>query len=268
MRHRFAHWFIESFSNWLMKEPPLIPTYLCDLEKIRYEIRPGDVLLLEGRNRISSVIRQITQSNWSHAMLYIGRLHDIEDEGLRIRIKKFYQGSPDEQLLIESLPGQGTIATPLSRYRGYHIRVCRPAGLSGVDAQKVAGYAISHLGMTYSVRHILDLARFLFPWGIMPRRWRSSLFVHNALKPTEEICSSLIAKAFQSVKFPILPERIKDKSGSYTLVSRDARLFTPKDFDFSPFFTIIKHPILAPSEENSYQHLVWENKKAAQEQDA
>lgn len=257
MASRIADWLITRFSAWLMREAePIEPSFLCDFEKIRYELRPADVLLIEGRNRASSIIKQITQSNWSHALLYIGRIHDIEDMGLRMRLKKFYKGPADEQLLVESLMGKGTIVTPLSRYRNYHIRICRPIGLSGEDAQKVIGYAISRLGMKYNLRHILDLARFLFPWGVLPRRWRSSLFQHNALKPTEEICSYMLARAFQSVKFPILPDVIREKQG-YAIVQRDPRLYTPRDFDFSPFFAIVKYPILSPTDEHSYRHLPW-----------
>ncbi len=203
---------------------------------------------MEGRNRISRIIKQITYSTWSHSALYIGRLYDIQDVHLRDRVRKFYHGSPDEQLLIESLMGKGTIVTPLSRYRDYNIRICRPRGLSHEDALRVMEYTINRLGLKYSLRHVFDLARFLFPWGILPRRWRSSLFVHNALKPTEEICSSLLASAFESVHFPILPEIIRDEEG-VMLVSRNPLLFTPKDFDNSPFFDIIKYPMLPLTEE-------------------
>lgn len=251
MKSIFAHWLIPKVSRWLLYEPPQAPSPLSDFEKIRFDLKPGDVILVEGRNRISRIIRQLTQSSWSHSVIYIGRLYDTDDVTLRTRIRKYYKGSPDEQLIIESLMGEGTIVTPLSRYKNYHIRVCRPRGLSREDAQKVIGFAITHLGMRYSLRHIFDLARFLFPWGILPRRWRSSLFAHNALKPTEEICSSLIARAFLSVAFPIIPD-IKEDQTSFTLISRDPRLFTPKDFDYSPFFDIIKHPMLSLSLDVSY----------------
>lgn len=256
MKHQFANWCITKFSAWLMRETSSVPTYCTDFEKIRYEIRPADVLLVEGRNRASSIIKQITQSNWTHSALYIGRLHDIEDVSLRMRIKRFYKGALDEQLLIEGMMGQGTIVTPLSCYRNCHVRICRPMGLTGEDAQKVIGYAISRLGMRYSVRHIFDLFRFLFPWGILPRRWRSSLFETNALKPTEEICSSMIARAFQSVGFPILPDIVRDKDG-YALTTRDPLLFTPRDFDYSPFFSIIKPPMLSLAAESAYRHFPW-----------
>lgn len=260
MRSKFAQWLIGKASQWLLYQAPRSPSPLVDFEKIRFEVRPADVILVEGHNRVSRVIKQITQSTWSHAVLYIGRLYDIDDPALREKISQFYQGPPDEQLIIESIMGSGTIVNTLSNYKGAHIRICRARGLSRIDAQKVIGFAINHLGMRYSVRHIFDLARLLFPWGVLPRRWRSSLFTHNALKPTEEICSSLIARAFQAVSFPIIPE-IKEHQHSITLVSQDARLFTPKDFDYSPFFDIIKSPTIAPIFDLPYRDLPWQHEK-------
>jgi hypothetical protein len=251
MKSIFAHWLIPKVSRWLLYEPPIKPSPLCDFEKIRFELRAADVLLVEGRNKVSRIIRQITQSTWSHAAIYIGRLYDIDDTSLRAHIRKYYKGPPEEQLLVESMMGEGTVIRPLSHYKGYHLRICRPRGLPREDAQQVLGFAINHLGMRYSLRHIFDLARFLFPWSILPKRMRSNLFAHNALKPTEEICSSLIARAFLSVQFPITPE-IKEGSEQVTLVSRDPRLFTPKDFDYSPFFDIIKYPMSAPSLDMAY----------------
>ncbi len=35
-------------------------------------LRPGDVLLAEGHSRISSAIKYLTQSTWSHAALFVG----------------------------------------------------------------------------------------------------------------------------------------------------------------------------------------------------
>lgn len=260
MKSHFAHWIIARTSQWLSYEPPHSPSFLYDFDKIRFEIRPSDVLLVEGRNRVSRVIKQITQSTWSHSALYLGRLHDIDDPITRAHVQKFYPGSPDEQMIVESIMGRGTVISSLSRYKDFNIRICRPRGLNRQDAQKIINFVIKHLGSRYSVRHILDLARFLFPWGILPRRWRSSLFVHNALKPTEEICSSLIASAFQQVHFPILPEVIRDSEG-LTLVSRNPRLYTPKDFDCSPFFDIIKYPMLPLISEGMYKHLPWQENK-------
>lgn len=262
MKSIFAQWLIPKVSTWLLREPPMLgPSPLCDFNKLRFEVRPADVLLIEGQNKFSAIVKQITQSNWTHSVLYIGRLYDIDEVHLRAHVRKFYKGSPDEQLIIESLMGRGTIITPLTRYKNYHVRICRPRGLSREDAQKIIGFGINHLGMRYSLRHIIDLARFMFPWGILPRRWRSSLFAHNALKPTEEICSSMIARAFQSIHFPIIPE-VQHSDEGLTLTTRDARLYTPKDFDYSPFFDIVKYPMLTSGLGVPYQELTWQKDSA------
>src|SRR5271170_1036748 len=125
MKSKLAQGIITKFSNWLSREPQLKPAFLYDFDKIRFEIRPCDVLLVEGRNRISDIIKQVTHSMWSHSALYSGRLYDIDDLSLRTQVKKYYKGPPDEQLLIESIMGHGTIITPLARYKDYNIRICR-----------------------------------------------------------------------------------------------------------------------------------------------
>jgi hypothetical protein len=252
------NWLTTKIGHWLTKNRPPRRVNLCDFDRIRYEIRPGDVLLIEGRNHISTIIRRITQSPWSHAALYVGRLYDVDDPELRKKIRQRFGGSSDSQLLIESMIGKGTIITPLSHYRHDHIRICRPQGLSRSDAQKVIGYAITRLGGKYNVRHVVDLARLLLPWGVFPRRWRSSLFEYKPSQPIYDICSSMIAEAFASVKFPILPIVKHDDDGNgIELIQRNPRLFTPSDFDYSPYFDIIKYPFFSILETPSYHHLPW-----------
>lgn len=257
-KNKFSNWLFAKIGKWLQKEEEPSPyrAYLSDFDRISYEIKPGDVLLVEGHHRISRIIRHVTLSPWTHSALYIGRLHDIEDDKLREIVKQHCQCPPTKQLVIESLLGKGTIISPLDKYRSFHLRICRPIGLSHSDAQKVTNFAINRLGSKYNVRQILDLARLLFPWGLWPRRWRSSLFQHNALQPTEDICSSMIAMAFAAVNFPILPIIIKEKD-QYELVQRNPRLFTPSDFDYSPYFAIIKYPIFPLGEPAAYHKLPW-----------
>lgn len=243
--------------NWLMREPPPKQFPLCDFDRIQYELRPCDIILIEGRSRVSEVIRVITQSPWSHAAVYIGRAHDITNPILRQRVNEFYSGSPDDQLLIESLLGQGTILSPLTHYEGEHIRICRPKGISHKDAQQVIGFAIGRLGGEYGIRHILDLARFLFPWSVLPRRWRSSIFQHNIGNPTKEICSSMLAEAFHTIQFPVLPFIKSHKETGLELYVRNPKLFTPSDFDYSPYFEIIKYPIFELANHTMYSKLPW-----------
>jgi len=66
--------------------------------------------------------------------------------------------------------------------------------------------------------------------------------------PTRAICSSLIAEAFQSISYPILPEselqqNLTDEGRRYQrkiMHIRHYSLFAPLDFDVSPHFKIIK----------------------------
>jgi hypothetical protein len=239
-----TNWIRTAVISWLKHKKPLPRTPLSDFERIRHEIKACDVLLIEGRSRVSEVIKLITQSNWSHAVLYIGRLHDIEDPQLRERLGKFYTGNADKQLIIESELGMGTVVRPLSVYEREHIRICRPRGLGYNDSQKVIAYAIGRLGTGYNVRQVLDLARFLVPWVIMPRRWRSSLFSAHPGKSTQTVCSTMIAESFGSIQFPILPLVKRVEADRVQLFIRNPKLCTPSHFDYSPYFDIIKYPFL------------------------
>lgn len=246
--------------NWVTHEDSPSDFPLCDFERIRYEVRPCDVLLIEGRSRVSEVIKHITHSPWSHAGLYIGRLHDIDNLRLRNRLSDFFKGEPNEQLVIEGYVGQGTVVNPMSQYINDHIRICRPRGLSRLDAQQVIEYSIQQLGKDYDVRQIWDLMRYLFPWMILPRRWRSSIFEYTAGETTRTICSTMIAQAFTTVNFPILPLVKQHEETGIELISRNPRLYTPKDFDYSPYFDIIKYPFVAFADHAAYHDLPW-NKK-------
>src|SRR4029078_4224452 len=68
-----------------------------------------------------------------------------------------------------------------------------------------------------------------------------------------------IAEAFTSVTFPILPFIIKnEKTSRFEIVHRNPHLFAPKDFDYSPYFEIIKYPIFDPHEPLPYyRRLPW-----------
>ena len=243
--------------DWLSHEKENHQMPLSDFERMRYEIRPGDVILVEGRSRVSEIIKTITLSNWTHSALYIGRLHDIEDHALRSHVENFYKGDHDDPLIIESLLGEGTLVDSIRKYSDEHLRICRPNGLTRQDSQKVIAYAINQLGTYYNVRQIFDLARFLFPYTFLPRRWRSSLFEHNAGAPTHNVCSSMMAEAFSSVHFPILPVLHRNENGDLKMYKRNTKLITPKDFDYSPYFDVIKYPVLDFDELSIYRKMPW-----------
>lgn len=252
------NYFWGRFVNWLTYEPPNYQTPLTNFERLRYELRPGDVLLVEGRSNISEIIRAITQSNWTHSFCYIGHLHDIDDPAMREHIQKYRKCEMDDQLIIEALLGEGITVKTLNNYKGEHLRICRPRGITRNDVQKVINYTIGQLGVDYNVRQLMDLARFMFPYWYLPKRWRSTLFEHNAGRTTKTVCSTMMAEAFAQVRFPIHPVLYRDDSGKLKLMRKNSQLITPRDFDLSPYFDVIKYPMLDFDELGIYRKLPWD----------
>ncbi len=251
------HWILKRITDWLIMEPQSQTVPPLDYEKLSYEVRPCDVILVEGGSRVSEVIKYTTLSAWTHSALYIGRLHDIDDPDLREIIQENYRVSPDDQLLVEAMLGEGTIIKPLDNYRDAHLRICRPNRLARQDAQLVLRYIIERLGRDYDVRQIFDLLRFFLPFGVMPRKWRSTLFESHAGKSTKTVCSTLIGRAFASVHYPVLPSLSEDESGQLQLIRQNSKLLTPKDFDYSPYFDLIKYPVFSFDEMAIYRKLPW-----------
>ncbi len=250
---------MNSMSGWLNTAvDDNVDSQLTDFDRLCEELHQGDVLLVEGRTRVSHVIKSITNSPWTHSVLYIGRLDELRDESLQEKVSEYHQGESHEQLIIESMLGEGTIINPVTKYENEHLRICRPKGLSRSDRQQVIAFSLSQLGYEYDVRHLLDLARFLFPYGIFPRRWRSSLFQQYAGRSTRNVCSYMLGEAFNSVNFPILPIAERSEDGSLKLYKRNPRLFTPKDFDYSPYFDIIKYPYFGLDDVAAYRGLPWD----------
>lgn len=218
-------------------------------------LRPGDVLLVEGNNKISGVIKYLTQSTWSHAALYVGPLHD----------RKTTDGEP--HTLIEAELGIGVDSAPLSKYSRFHTRVCRPIGLTEDDCLKVCNYAIDRVGLDYDLKNITDLMRYLMPLPV-PQRWRRRALALGSGDATRVICSALIAQAFESVRYPILPKvtRAESRAARRELLEiRHHSLYAPRDFDISPYFSVVKPTIERGFD---YKKLHWADLPLAQPEDA
>jgi hypothetical protein len=193
-------------------------------------LQPGDVLLVEGNQRISSAIKYLTQSTWSHAAYYVGR-----EAGLRDKY-----GHP--AALVEADLTDGVIAASLTKYLGYNTRICRPELITEADRDVVSNYIINSIGQSYDVKNVVDLARYLMPQPPVPVRWRRRMIALGSGEPTQAICSTLIARAFQSVRYPILPDVTRENQREIMHI-RHHSLFTPRDFDVSPYFSIVKPTI-------------------------
>ncbi|MFN0265310.1 lipo-like protein [Tepidamorphus sp. 3E244] len=232
--------------------PGYEPYAQIDTDRLRAVLEPGDIILVEGHQYISSAIKYLTMSTWSHAAMFVG---DIPG-------KAESDGEPHQ--LVEVLVGDGCISSPLSKYEKHNIRICRPIGLTKPDCEAVVGYMRERIGLEYDMKNVLDLLRFVMPTPPVPVRMRRRMIALGSGDPTRAICSTLIAQAFQSVRYPILPsvevvEPGPDKRKSnYTrqeiLHIRHFSLFTPRDFDLSPYFAVVKPTIELGFD---YRELVW-----------
>ncbi|TAN02429.1 MAG: lipo-like protein [Rhodanobacteraceae bacterium] len=228
------------------------PHLPADLGVLQRVLQPADVILVEGRQRISGAIKYLTQSTWSHAALYVGDAGGQDAEGRRCT-------------LLESDTELGVHVFPMQELAGYHLRVCRPLGLSAEDTAQVVAYAMGRVGDRYDFKNIFDLMRYLLPTPPVPTPWRRRMLALGSGDPTRAICSTLIAQAFQSVGFPILPLITREAAGDSNCRDcllehyhiRHYSLFVPRDFDVSPYFQIIKPGLF----QGDYHRLPWANEK-------
>ncbi len=227
-----------------------------DLASMRAIVQKGDVILVDGDQRVSEVIKYLTQSSWSHVALYVGdellRRFPAQREALVAA-----HGPDANHIIIEALL-EGVVASPLSKYADFNLRICRPHNLQRDDGQRILDEVIAQLGSGYDLKNLLDLARYFFPVSLIPRRFRRRALRFGSGLPTEVMCSSLIARAFQNVGFPILPQmtpgdapviqprRLRDylrrgRPPYSALFHRELPAqITPRDFDLSPYFDIVK----------------------------
>lgn len=172
-------------------------------------------------------------------------------------------GGDPRHCFIEADIVDGVRSIGLEQFAGYHTRICRPVGLDEAAARKLTGYAIQRLGARYDLRNVFDLARFLFPTPPLPASLRRRALAFGSGDPTRAICSTLIAQAFQSIRYPVLPTLLRHDVSTPTcpgcvdelLRVRHYSLFAPRDFDVSPYFEIVK-PSLASGFD--YQKLRWD----------
>lgn len=273
---RARQFVIRQFTRLLTK--PLknyTPRFPNDQAALKRQVRKGDIILVEGEQRVSEVIKYLTQSSWSHAAIYVG------DELVRRHHPQLGQaraafGDEVNFLLVEALVEGGVIVSPLSKYLNFNIRVCRPHNLRKDHLRIILDDVLSQLGYMYDLKNVFDLARYFLPVSLVPRRFRRKALHFGSGLPTQVICSSMLAAAFDKVGFPIVPRIISDNQNqpqrrsffstmlSFTDGSRPRFIFrrphptlvTPRDFDLSPYFEIVKFNVIEPSRFD-YSKIVW-----------
>ncbi len=258
-----------------------------DIDQLRRVVRKCDVILVEGNERISECIKYLTQSSWSHSALYVGDEPLKRDPELHSALLSKY-GEEAKSLVLEALIEEGVVLTPLSKYRDFNIRICRPYKLSASDQRMIIDYALSHVGHQYDFRNILDLMRYFLPVSMVPARWRRQALQFGSGDPTRVICSSLIAECFHRVRYPIVPryepfppgfEPVQRTGGLIDRLRRRGRplpgllqmvsptLITPRDFDLSPYFQVVKCSV-SDASGFDYHRLLWSDQAADLEKSA
>lgn len=244
-------------------------------ERLKATIRPGDVLLVDGDQRISQAIKYLTMSTWSHSAIYVGDALLRRDPALRAEMHKRF-GREARYLLVEAVVGKGVIVSPLVKYLDFNIRICRPIGLKEADLEIVLDHVISRIGWKYDQRNFWDLTRYSLPFRMIPSELREDALHFGSGRDTETICSSLLAEAFGQVHFPIVPVPVREKprnarqrlrqqilgrptrrAYSGLLRARHPTLCVPRDFDLSPYFEIVK---FSPRDTKAfdYKRLTWD----------
>ena len=90
-------------AGYLQKEVPgYEPFTPSDPGQLRGIIEPGDVMLVEGNNRVSGIIQYLTQSTWSHSALFVGPIDGA------------FEPDGEPHVLIEANIGEGVTSAPLS----------------------------------------------------------------------------------------------------------------------------------------------------------
>lgn len=195
------------------------------IERVFAVIKPGDILLVDGNSRISTAIKYLTQSTWSHACFYIGS----SDATLA------------QATLLEADLNDGVSLVPLAKYAQYNVRICRPIGLSDKEREALLQFVQDRIGYRYDLKNIFDLMRYLIQNPAVPTRYRRQLLSLGSGEPTKAICSTLIAQAFQSISYPIMPrETVHQDSGELRYEHRHYSHYVPRDFDLSPYFRVVK----------------------------
>ena len=247
-----------------------------DLGALKRSLRKGDVVLIEGNERISECIKYLTQSSWSHACVYVGDEPIRRDDELRRKLTEQF-GDEAQCLVVEALVESGVVLSPISKYGNLNMRVCRPHGLTAADQREVVNAALANVGRHYDFKNIFDLMRYFLPVHLVPARLRRQALHFGSGDPTRVICSSLIAECFTRVRFPVVPRYEPFPEGFApvrkvaSLLGRFSRnhhhapgllrmvsptLITPRDFDLSPYFAIIKYNVIE-SNRFDYRKLPW-----------
>lgn len=134
---------------------------------------PGDVILIQGRQRISRIIQTLTHSPYSHAAYYRahGELIEVEPEGV--------------------------VVSSIDKYIDLDIRICRPAMLTNAGRKRVEDY-LEEMLKKQPKYDITNIEKLLFKYWYSKFRPDLKMYIGGSTKfETYYLCSGMLAHAFQ-----------------------------------------------------------------------
>jgi uncharacterized protein YycO len=161
--------------------------------------KPGDVILMTSNKKISEIIREVTNSDYSHTAMYIGNGEIVESTsgGVRIVDLKIYDDNAHPDFIL--LAAKGRIHTE--------------------DRKQLVKSVLKYVGYRYSYLQII--------WGLILRligksentRWQKDL-TKRAMH-----CSEAVATAYKEIGIYIKPDMIP--AGVEPVDFLESKVFNP-----------------------------------------
>ena len=103
-----------------MPRPSYEKRIINNLENLYQVIQPGDVLLVEGRSKLSQIIQILTKSSWSHAAFYIGDPLTYQIDRHHLNPLNHIDAIDRRHLMIEADATNGVTMVPLKKYKDFN----------------------------------------------------------------------------------------------------------------------------------------------------
>ncbi|MBA3478086.1 MAG: hypothetical protein H0T52_06770 [Lautropia sp.] len=174
--------FYKGLVNYLVAPVCAAPAEAAPVRRPRHDLRsllqPGDVILVAGNTRFSSLVCRLTQSEWSHVAIYVGPGHHPEAS----------------HCIVEADVEAGVRMITLEGLADHDIQVVRASRLPETSRQELIDYLLARVGLSYDLNHVIALARLVLFAPSPLGRWLSPRRMRRA-DPTRAVCSTLVAHA-------------------------------------------------------------------------
>ena len=97
-------------------------------------------------------------------------------------------------------------------------------------------------GFGYDLKNIIDLMRYLFPLPV-PQRWRRHMLALGSGDPTRHhlLGAHRAGVRVGALSDPAQGDADRERVARQELLEiRHSSLYTPRDFDISPYFAVVK----------------------------